>query len=347
MFKQYGKSSASLFRQKQSFFNENDKHVKEQREISDIYVQQPARVRCKNCDGHLKAAHDFIKNGIGYKICGTCTHLNGAYEDTDEFCNVVYTGDEGKDYAQNYEVGDIAKFNYRLTSIYIPKAEFLYTSLINDSAEPHKMKYLDFGSGSGYFVGALKKIGLNHINGTEVSKYQVDFGNKMIGLELLSVHGMSETNSLLQEADAEVVSLIGVLEHLQDPRSALAHIQKNNHVKYLYLSVPLFSLSVFLEMLSPDVYHRQLHGGHTHLYTEGSLQYLAEDFGFEIISEWWFGTDMVDLYRNIFVHMEKNQCSSELINSFQEMMLPAVDAMQLELDKKHSSSEVHLLLKRK
>jgi 2-polyprenyl-3-methyl-5-hydroxy-6-metoxy-1,4-benzoquinol methylase len=333
--------------QKQSFFNENDKHVKKQREISDIYVRQPVRVRCKNCDCHLKNVHDFIKDGIEYKICGTCTHLNGAYEDTDEFCSVVYTGDEGKDYAQNYEVGNAADFNYRLTSIYIPKAEFLYTSLINDSAKPHKMKYLDFGSGSGYFVGALKKIGINHINGTEVSKYQVDFGNKMIGLELLSVHKMSETNSLLQVANADVISLIGVLEHLQDPRGALAHIERNNQVKYLYLSVPLFSLSVFLEMISPDVYHRQLHGGHTHLYTEGSLLHLAEEFGFEIISEWWFGTDIVDLYRNIFVHMEKNQCSSELIGSFRKMMLSVIDAMQLELDKKHSSSEVHLLLKRK
>jgi len=209
------------------------------------------------------------------------------------------------------------------------------------------MKYLDFGSGSGYFVGALNKIGLKNISGTEVSKYQVDFGNKMIGSNYLSVHKMDNTNNFLQETDADVISLIGVLEHLQDPRSAMAHIKKNNQIKYVYLSVPLFSLSVFLEIMSADVYHRQLHGGHTHLYTKDSLQYLAKEFGFDIVSEWWFGTDIVDLYRHIFVDLEKKQCSDVLINSFQEMILPLIDSMQLILDKSHSSSEVHLLLRKK
>lgn len=345
--RQYGKPSASLIKQKQSFFDENDKHIEEQRKISDIYIGQPIRLHCKNCDHPLKVEHDFIKDGIKYKICDTCTHLNGAYKDTDEFCNVVYTGDDGKDYAQNYEVNDVANFNYRLSSIYMPKAEFLYTSLINDHIDPHNMKYLDFGSGSGYFIGALNKIGLKNISGTEVSKFQVDYGNNMIGSDVLSVHEMSDTDNFLQKVDADVVSLIGVLEHLQNPRSAMAHIQKNSQIKYLYLSVPLFSLSVFLEMMSDDVYHRQLHGGHTHLYTEDSLQYLAQEFDFDIISEWWFGTDIVDLYRHIFVDLEQKQSSNTLINSFKEMMLPLIDKVQLELDKSHCSSEVHLLLKRK
>ena len=82
--RQYGKSSAPLIRQKQSFFNENDKHIEEQRKISDIYVRQPARLCCKNCGHPLKIEHDFIKDGIKYKICDTCTHLNGAHEDTDD-----------------------------------------------------------------------------------------------------------------------------------------------------------------------------------------------------------------------------------------------------------------------
>ncbi len=90
-----------------------------------------------------------------------------------------------------------------------------------------------------------------------------------------------------------------------------------------------------------------MHGSHTHLYTKDSLQYLAQEFGFDIISEWWFGTDIVDLYRHILIDLEKKQSSNTLINSFKEMLLPLIDAMQLELDKRHCSSEVHLLLKRK
>ena len=87
--KQYGKSSVSLIKQKQSFFSDNDKHVKEQKKVSSIYMQQPARLYCKNCGKLLKVESDFIKNDIAYKICDVCTHLNGAYDDTNEFCSAV------------------------------------------------------------------------------------------------------------------------------------------------------------------------------------------------------------------------------------------------------------------
>jgi len=345
--KQYGKSSASLIRQKASFFKENAQHIKSQRTISDIYIKQPLRLNCKNCNSPLEADYDFIKDNIQYKICKVCTHLNGAHEDTNDFCSIVYTEDKGKSYAQNYRVEDVESFNYRLSSIYLPKAEFLYTSLVDNNESPYEMTYLDFGAGSGYFVGALRKMGLENVRGTEVSKYQVDFANRMLEADCLSIHDLDGTGAYLQQVDADVISLIGVLEHLQNPRDAISCIRGNNSVKYVYISVPLFSLSVFIEMMSDDVYHRHLHGGHTHLYTQDSLQYLADEFEFEIISEWWFGTDIVDLYRHIFVNMEESQCSHRMVEKLQNMVVPLIDSMQLELDKASASSEVHLLLKKK
>lgn len=74
---------------------------------------------------------------------------------------------------------------------------------------------------------------------------------------------------------------------------------------------------------------------------------IISEFGFEICSEWWFGADIIDLYRNILVQMQQNHTSSEVIDSFNEMFTPMIDSMQLELDKKFNSSEVHLLLKKK
>jgi 2-polyprenyl-3-methyl-5-hydroxy-6-metoxy-1,4-benzoquinol methylase len=348
IYKQYGKTSSSLIAQKLSFFEDNASHIEKNKKIADVYIQQPIRIYCKNCGEYLNSNADFIKDNIEYKICKICTHLNGSYEDTNEFCNVVYAEEEGeKDYAQNYLVESVDKFNYRVSSIYIPKAEFLYSSLANDSSDPNKLTYLDFGAGVGYFVDALRKIGIRNVSGTEVSKYQVEFGNKMIGENLLYNHSIIDTNKFLSKTNANVVSLIGVLEHLQDPRSALKSISSNKNIKYIYISVPLFSLSVFLEMISPNVYHRQLHGGHTHLYTEKSIQHLADEYKFNTVSEWWFGTDMVDLYRHINVQIGDSQSSDNLLNVFKNMMMPAIDAMQLEMDKKHISSEVHILFRSK
>lgn len=344
--KQYGKPSAALLLQKTSFFKENELHIKKQRQISDIYITQPKRKACKNCNKPLNDENDFIKDGIGYKICDVCTHLNGAYEDTDKYCKAVY-GDDEKVYAANYKVEDIEAFNYRVSSIYHPKAEFLYTSLKSIDVNPNVLSYLDFGSGTGYFVSALKKIGMKNVAGTEVSKSQVDLGNKMIGADLLLKHELEDSCEIISNTTANVISMIGVLEHLQEPRNVMKSISENNNIEYVFISVPVYSLSVYLEILSPMLFHRHLHGGHTHLYTEKSLEYLSDEFNMEKISEWWFGADMVDLYRSIYVKLEEIEASDKLKSNFGKIMKEVIDPMQLELDKKNGSSEVHLLLRKK
>lgn len=346
VIKRYGKSSASLLLQKTSFFDANELHVKKQREIAVIYRKQPRRASCKNCDARLGLNYDFIKDEIEYMFCNHCHHLNGKYEDTDEFCKVLYTADLGLDYAENYKAEDMASYNYRVASIYLPKAEFLYSSLLDNNINPHKLKYFDFGAGSGYFVAALKKVGLKYAYGTEVSRTQADFGNVMIGEKCLTVHKLEESIKILRETTSQIVSMIGVLEHMQYPRKALRQLKNNDNVRFLYISVPVFSLSVYLEILSPEIFHRQLGGAHTHLYTKESLSHLCQEFGFDITAEWWFGTDTVDLYRSIMLALEKTRSSKRLTEKWRQDFISVIDAVQLEMDKRHLSSEVHMLLKK-
>ena len=73
----------------------------------------------------------------------------------------------------------------------------------------------------------------------------------------------------------------------------------------LFLSVPMDSSAVFVEMSNEELFHRHLHGGHTHLYTEQSLKHLATEFGFSVVAEWWFGADIVDWYRKSLVRWLK------------------------------------------
>lgn len=344
--KRYGKSSSSLLNLKTSFFEDNHHFMDTQKQLALLYNVQPKRINCKNCNSKLGLACDFVKDGVEYIFCDNCKHLNGLHEDTNAFNEKVYTDNSGEQYAQNYSENDVESYNYRLASIYLPKSEFLYTSLLNDGVNPHTLSFFDFGAGSGYFVGALKKIGLKTVSGTEVSKNQVQFANAMLGDNLLSVHELDNTIEILRETKSQVVSMIGVLEHLQHPREVLQQLQSNENIKYIYISVPLFSLSVYLEILSPKVFHRQLHGGHTHLYTEDSLSHMCEEFGFKSIAEWWFGADVVDLYRHIFVTLKQTKSSTKLMDKLQQDFIPIIDAMQLEIDKKHLSSEVHMLLKK-
>jgi len=342
----YGKSSTALLNQKKSFFTENKLNIEVQYKNALIYTQQPNRKLCKNCNAKLGKDADFNKGHINYIFCKNCSHLNGMHEDTIDFCEKIYADNLGKDYAKNYISEDIKAYNYRVSNIYAPKAEFLYTYLLNSGVELNDFEYLDFGSGAGYFVSALRKVGLTNIKGFDVSQYQVDFGNDMMGENVLHCHELDNTIDILSKTTAQVISMIGVLEHLQQPRMVLKTLENNSHVKYIYISVPLVSLSMYLELLSSEIFHRQLSGGHTHLYTEESIEYLCKEFDFEIVSEWWFGTDIVDLFRQISVTLEDSDVSSFVKDNFNNEFIPILDSMQLELDKKKLSSEVHLILKK-
>ena len=90
------------------------------------------------------------------------------------------------------------------------------------------------------------------------------------------------------------------LEHLEKPNQFNKSFCKSR-LKYLYINVPLFSLSVFLENSFQNVFPRVLGEAHTHLYTKKSLEYLAKKNNLEIIAEWWFGQDFPDLYRSLMI----------------------------------------------
>ena len=341
----YGKSSAEVIAQKNSFFEQNDAHLAVEKAIAEVYTKQSLRVKCKNCDATLSTEYDFFQGKVGYLFCSKCHHLNGQFEDSDAFCNYVYNSDDGESYGLNYTTKDRADYLKRLDDIYAPKANFLVDVLEKNGEDVSQLSFLDFGAGSGYFVGALKNLSLN-VQGLEISTSQVAFANTMLEDALLSSFAPQETEKMIAKAECKVFSMIGVLEHLQEPRKALKAIKENPYIEYLYISVPLFSLSVFLEKLSPEVFSRQLSGGHTHLYTKESLAYLVEEFELEVIGEWWFGSEMMDLYRQVSVMLEKTNSSEKMLALWQETFTKLIDTLQLEVDKHQMSSEVHMVLKK-
>ncbi len=343
--RRFGKPSGPLLRHKKDFLTENDTLAARAKELCGLYADQPRRERCKICSTPLGEIA-FSKLGIDYISCHHCGHLNGAHEDTDAFCHAVYTQDDGEAYGQVYETSDRKMYENRVRDIYTPKASFLIDALCHVGETPEELGYADLGAGSGYFVAALACEGLRRVSGYEASAHQVAFARAMNGDLDLIHHGLEETISIAESVESDVVSMIGVLEHLQFPRETLAALSANPRVRYIYLSVPLYSPCVFLEIAFPDVFPRQLSGGHTHLFTERSIDWICEDFGIERVAEWWFGTDMVDFFRNIHVTLEAKKVPVETREHWSNFLLPALDAMQHALDEQQSSSEVHMLLRK-
>lgn len=333
--RKYSKSSSFYLNTKKDFFNDNEKLLKQSLSLNRLYTAQPERKLCKLCKSRLPDRVDFTSHGIDYVFCSDCSHLNGKFEDTKSFIEKLYIADGGSEYASSYLDKDFAK---RTTDIYIPKVDFLISSMRDNQCD-----VLDVGCGAGYFVyGALLRN--LRATGLDVSKTMVDFGN-------VQISHLKNQSPLIYESEksfydtivnsrVNVISAIGVIEHLRDPHKFFEAFTKSR-AQYLYYSVPMFSFSVILENIFTDVFPRQLSGGHTHLLTEKSYKRMNEIIRVKPIAEWRFGTDVMDLYRSVVTKLKRNQTSQAMIDYLHDGFGKKIDDIQSILDRNHFCSEIH------
>jgi SAM-dependent methyltransferase len=336
----YSKSSSFYLSTKEDFFTANQELLEKSIKQNTLYASQPKRDLCKVCESPLSNSLDFHSHGVGYVFCPKCSHLNGVFKDTQEFIEKLYISDDGINYSKNYIDKD---FHKRTTDIYIPKVDFLKASL-----PLKKYEILDVGCGSGYFVFAALLRNLI-ATGLDVSKTMVDFGNHQIShhsnIEPLSFENEQGFYSSIIKSSANVISAMGVIEHLREPQKFFEAFKKSK-AKYLYYSVPMFSFSVISENIFSEVFPRQLSGGHTHLFTENSIKKMNELIGVKSLAEWRFGTDVMDLYRQTLIMLQKNKSSQKLIDYFHAGFGQKIDEIQSILDENHFCSEIHCIVEK-
>ncbi len=344
MLERFGKSFRDIADLKTAFFEENDKFLYRSLLYGRLYTQQPLRSRCKICDVRLPHSPSFTKHGVPYVVCSTCTQLNGMHEDTDEFCHAIYTSGGGQQYAENYSSADADAYRRRRERIYAPKAQFLIDTLKHLNEEPAALRYADMGAGAGYFVSAMREAGLS-ISGYEVGEAQVSLGNWIMPDKPLTLIDLHDTVKLCEELAVDVLTFIGVFEHVQQPREILSAIRRNSKVRYFYICVPMFGPCIYNEMAFPEVMPRQLANGHTHLFTDASIRYLENEFGLERVGAWWFGTDVMDYYRSVVVTLMQREETRAMAEPWRRMFEPLIDGMQLAIDKERASGQIHAVFK--
>ena len=347
----FGKKSKDILDVKSGFITSNLELFNWQKKLFKIYLKQPKRSKCKNCEKKLKGSR-FKKLNVLYILCKNCGHLNGLYDDTKYLSKKFYQTSEQKTYSKIYVEKKRKDYNKRLKNIYIPKAKFLLENLIKKEKNKkkifNKFKFIDIGCGSGYFISSLKKMKIKDLSGYDPSKEMVNYGNKINRFKKLEFVEHDKTIDKIKNIsgkDPICVSMIGSMEHIYNQNEILREIKRKKNIKYLYIVVPCFSPSSFIELVFDKNFQRLLAPQHTHLYSEKSLQYLEKMFGFKIIAEWWFGADIVDLYRNFVLKIFNKKKLHDEKKLFNNMFLKILDGMQLEIDKKKLSSEAHILFK--
>lgn len=345
--RRYSKPLGEWLDFKWDFFNSNDLRLKEAKKIASLYRAQRRRVTCKNCGKPLNFSPEkcFVKLEIEYCFCVHCGHCNGAYEDTETFCRSLYMEDQA-DFAKTYSAVDIQQYKKRVMEIYLPKAKFLKDALAENGERPDRLA--DFGAGAGYFVSAAIQCGFSDVTGYEPSRMLANMGNQMLGSNAIIQHDLNDLVALIERSDSSIASFLGVFAHLQNPREVLQTLRQNDRIKYVFFSVPVFSPTDVFEVVFQDVMPRHLGGGHTHLYTERSIQHFCDEFRFKRHSEWWFGLDVCDLYRNVLVSLQRMGTENTALKSYwTERFMPMIDKLQGVLDEGKLCSEVHMLLEKK
>jgi hypothetical protein len=324
----FSKKNTDIITIKKNFFFSNKKNLEERVRINKLYIKQPKRKMCKNCN--LKLGKTVFKSfGVSYAICKRCYHLNGMQLETKKFLNNLYSENKGKNYYKNY--------SNQFKNIYDTKVNFL-KQVINE-----KINLLDIGSGAGHFLKACEIKNIKAI-GFEPSKLMTKIAESKLTKNKIINISLDEIHAKIASSKENVLALIGVLEHLEQPTRLLESFKKSK-IKYLYLSLPLFSLSSLIENSFPKVFPRHLSGAHTHLYTYESIMYFTKKFNFKIEGEWWFGSDFLDLYRSLL--NSENRDTKIYKQMLDKYFLKNIDSFQNILDKKKISSEVHLILKKK
>lgn len=341
MIVRYGKSVADIRKSKKSFFDDNDMLVDEYNKYAEKYKKQPKRIYCKNCGHSLDEGIKYESHGLTYAICNTCGHVQGMYEETDEYSEYIYNDSQYGTYMYARDDEQL-KYDERVNNIYLPKAKFLKDVLVNELGTISTIDVLDIGAGSGYFLSALDDLNIK-AQGVDMSEHQVAYGNTYMhsehGTTLKNISGC-DIESVIESTDANIISAIGVIEHLTDYHKVLKKIHDNKSVKYFYMMVPMFGLSNVLETITPEVYNRHLGGPHTHVFSTESIEWLCNQYNMEMIGKWQFGTDMMDLYRMCIV---KN--NHEYGSVIHEKLYKCLDEMQLVLDKNDFCSEIHAVFK--
>ena len=342
---QFGKSFQKLFVHKQQMFEDNDNMLIDAAQLMDFYQLQPARVNCKICDSSIDSLGAKIYHGkskIEYSQCARCGHLNGLHQDTNLYMNTIYREAGGAAYGQNYKPLAQSDFDSRVNDIYLPKAQYLFDTapIIKDPGV-----FLDIGCGTGHFASALTSMGLKSVTGIDVSSTQISSARKLVAGADFGVVEPDAIGDFMDSVQPRFVSLVGVLEHLQDPAKILNRIKNCKSVEVVFLSVPMYSLTVLIEAAFVNVFPRQLSGGHTHLFTQQSLDYASQEIlDFDVAGDWWFGTDVIDLYRALLVNLGQSQPFAQL--ELKRLMGSVLDELQLVFDQAKLCSEVHRVLTR-
>lgn len=292
---------------------------------------------CPVCDSKQRSIYTVVF-GFTYFNCNNCNHLYSGLIPSAEALKSLYAETEDNsnvESAQREIYANEKYFDKRLKEIAYPKAKF-----VSETIEERGL-WIDLGAGVGDLLLAAQKFKWETL-GYESDKLQVDFA-KNKGVKIIEKY-LNLSNPLAEIKQAKIVSLINVLEHLENPKETIINISKSlNRGAYFLFEVPRFpSLSSFANKCFPETCARNIYSpDHLHLFSDNSISFILELAGLTKKSAWYFGQDMYEVFGNIAC-----KADTELDSPFHNI-LPLINDLQKVVDSNKLSDTMLMLVQKK
>jgi len=341
MITNYSKTAGDLS-QENALLSSDDEHRKKQKKLVEKLEQYPLRQQCLCCSEKLNGVQ-FTHHGPLYTECSCCSHIQTSNQPSSDYPHAIVNGNP---FSMVYPSLDTEAYKNRCERIYKPKLDWIFSVLLklghSETALLDK-KWLEIGSGAGYFLSAANKKGIKNIVGLEVDEQLVDISKKS-NPDVLTQLWNHEFETALDKSAADIYCSFFVLEHVSNLFPVWKSLKSKPSGTIFAFSVPVFGFSCLLEQAFPNDYARNLEGVvHTQMFTESSINYGLKLAGYKIIGEWIFGQDIMDLSRLLNNAANKNLKNTLIYSSLSKDLQKAVDALQGALDKNRLADQRHLL----
>ena len=235
--------------------------------------------RCPVC-GHQDMERELESNQIDIMKCRSCTHRFTKKIPVNP--EEVYDSDA---YNQTVQELELSQLEYRKRRFGGERA-----SIVQGLFPDVNRRVLDVGCGWGYFLAALQDLGFE-CQGIELSKPVAEMARKTYGLNVVTV----PVEEFRPEAKFDLVSLFGVIEHLEKPIRVIEQCRELlADSGFILIFTPNYeSVAVKVQGEGANMIYP---GQHLHHFTRRSIEKLAESAGMTLHAYSTKGLDIGDIY---------------------------------------------------
>lgn len=313
MIEKYGKPVN--MRALRDFDSEIESNKQGQEYSKKYYDKDAADVDCcRVCKSKDISLYFTGYNGYSRYQCNNCKcvflanlpRVEEMYGESDTLNEAFYISDEA--------------FKKRVDIIVAPKVDFVLEVSKEAGLKPES--WVDIGSGGGQLLWYVKSLGMTEW-GVESDKAEYDF---CVGKDLNVINSFVDPKKVDPAVEdviskADVVSMITVLEHIEDPKALIDYLaSKMKKDALLVIEVPRHpSVSSYVCSIFTDVVYRHMDlPGHLQIFNEKTMELLFGE-NFTPVGKWCFGQGFSDLINLPLVSNESAPIDQDLYSKIMAM----------------------------